>query len=77
MNKTMDASVIPPLNEIIGLPAASSPAELYCASENCFLKVLGRASLGDSDAQHDLVRLRVAYLNWAYAGQATAPRQPS
>lgn len=69
--------MIPPLNEIIGLPAASSPAELHCASESRFLNVLGRASLGDADAQLELVRLRVAYLNWAYAGQAAAPRQPS
>ena len=28
---------------------------------------LGRASQGDVDAQRQLVALRVAYLNWAYA----------
>lgn len=61
--------MIPPLNEMVGLPPATSLAELGSASERRFQTVLGRASLGDANAQIELVRLRVAYLNWAYASQ--------
>lgn len=57
---------IPPLNEIVGLPAASAAAEIARASEQRFRNVLGRASAGDPDARRDLLCLRVAYLNWAY-----------
>ena len=61
--------MIPPLNEMVGLPPATSPTELCHASERRFQTVLGRASYGDPNAQCELVRLRVAFLNWAYAGQ--------
>ncbi|NJD34348.1 MAG: hypothetical protein FIA96_05855 [Betaproteobacteria bacterium] len=63
------AEGIPPLNEIVGLPAATAPAEIVGASEERFLALAGRASRGDRAAQRELVRLRLAYLNWAYAGQ--------
>lgn len=63
------ADGIPPLNEIIGLPAATAPAEIAGVSEERFQALFSRASCGDQAAQRDLVRLRLAYLNWAYAGQ--------
>jgi len=74
------AQRIPPLNEIVGLPAATSPADIACASERHFLALFDQASRGDPDAQRDLVRLRLAYLNWAYASQAPGHlpiRQPA
>ncbi|MCK9382547.1 MAG: hypothetical protein M0P95_15975 [Sulfuritalea sp.] len=58
--------MIPPLNEMVGLPPATSPLELDCASERHFQTLLKRAARGETDAQDELVRLRVAYLNWAY-----------
>lgn len=61
--------MIPSLNEIIGLPPAASPADLGSASELRYLEMFDRAAQGDLHAQQELVRLRVAYLNWAYAGQ--------
>lgn len=63
------AQRIPPLNEIVGLPAATSSADIAYASERHFLVLFEQASRGDPDAQRDLVRLRLAYLNWAYASQ--------
>ena len=65
---------IPLLNEIVGLPAATAPAEIAGASEERFLALFSRASRGDSTAQRELVRLRLAYLNWAYAGQRGCQR---
>ena len=59
--------MLTPLNEIVGLSPATSPAELGSASELLFKTLLDKASLGDKNSQTDLVRLRVAYLNWAYA----------
>jgi hypothetical protein len=64
------ARLVPPLNEIVGLPAATPLVDVACASERRFEELFGRASLGDRDAQRDLVSLRLAYLNWAYAGRA-------
>ena len=61
--------MIPPLNEMVGLPPATSPTDLCHASERHFQTVLGRAADGDAGAQCELVRLRVAFLNWAYAGK--------
>lgn len=63
------ARVIPPLYEIVDLPAASSPAKIADASEERFHALFSHASRGDPVAQRELVRLRLAYLNWAYAGQ--------
>lgn len=68
--------MIPSLNEMIGLPLATSAMELDCASERRFKSVLERASQGDPDAQRELVALRVAYLNWAYASQQLGARRP-
>jgi len=68
--------MVPSLNEMIGLPPATSAAELGCASEKRFQMVLGRASQGDANAQRELVALRVAYLNWAYAGRQLGARRP-
>lgn len=61
--------MIPQLNDIIGLPPAASAAELGHASEKHFQRVYERASLGGIEAQRELITLRVAYLNWAYARQ--------
>lgn len=58
---------LPALNEIVGLPPAAPAAALGLASEQCFQALFGRASGGDEQAQRELVRLRLAYLNWAYA----------
>lgn len=61
------AGMIPPLNEIVGLPPATSPVDMDCAAETYFKTVLEKASAGDAQSQRDLIQLRVAYLNWAYA----------
>lgn len=61
--------MIPPLNELVGLPAAASPIELDAASERRLQENFARASAGDANAQRELVTLRVAILNWAYASQ--------
>lgn len=61
--------MIPSLNEMIGLPIATSAAELDSASERRFNALLDKASGGDANAQRELVALRIAYLNWAYASQ--------
>lgn len=65
---------IPPLNELVGLSAASAAVEIAGASEECFQALVGRASHGDPAAQRELIRLRLAYLNWAYAGRWLADR---
>mgnify|MGYP001579661830 CR=1 FL=1 len=57
------------LNELVGLPPETSPAELGCAIDRHFQAVLTRAAEGDVNAQRELVALRVAYINWAYSGQ--------
>ena len=69
------AQQIPPLNEIVGLPAATALADVACASERRFQLLIDQASRGDPDAQREVVRLRLAYLNWAYGHQI--PRQLS
>ena len=58
-----------PLHEIVDLPAATLPAKIADAIEARMQALFGHASGGDPVAQRELVRLRVAYLNWAYAGQ--------
>lgn len=65
--------MIPSLNEIVGLPPATSAAELDSASATRFQAMFDRAAQGDMHAQRELVTLRIAYLNWAYAGQESAP----
>lgn len=74
--ETAIARGIPLLNEIVGLPSATAPAEIAGASEERFLALFRRASRGDPTAQRELVRLRLAYLNWAYAGQRV-PQRPA
>lgn len=64
--------MVPALDEIVGLPPETPPAELYLASETSFLRVLRSASLGDAEARREVLRLRLAYLNWAYAGSHSA-----
>lgn len=61
---------LPALNEIVGLPHAAPPEALGHASEQRFQTLFRQASDGDPQAQGELVRLRLAYLNWAYAGKA-------
>lgn len=55
------------LNELVGLPPETSSAELGCAIDRHYQTALDRAMVGDANAQRELVTLRVAYLNWAYA----------
>lgn len=57
-----------PLNEIVGLPAASAPADIARVSEQRYLALFDQASRGDPQSQRELVSLRLAYLNWAYLG---------
>lgn len=61
---------LPALNEIVGLPHAAPPEELGHASEQRFQTLFRQASDGDRQAHGELVRLRLAYLNWAYASKA-------
>ncbi|MDP1613617.1 MAG: hypothetical protein Q8M11_21365 [Sulfuritalea sp.] len=56
-----------PLNEIIGLPRATPATELARAAERCCETLFARASCGDTNAQREIVELRVASLIWAYA----------
>lgn len=63
-----------PLNEIIGLPPATSATELACAAERCRDMLFDRASSGDENAHRELVELRVASLIWAYANPETRQR---
>lgn len=67
---------IPPLNELVGLPAATTALEIAGASEECFQALVKRASRGDQVAQRELIRLRLAYLNWAY-GRGSIAMRPS
>jgi hypothetical protein len=67
--------MIPSLSEMIDLPLAAPAEEIDCAIEERFKSVLARASLGDANAQRELVALRIAYLNWAYASQQLGARR--
>lgn len=69
--------MMPPFNEIVGLPASMSPDQLALAAEQCCQALFDRASGGDVVARRKLVELHAAYLTWAYAdrrqqGQAEA-----
>lgn len=61
--------MIAPLNEIIGLPIATSANELARVAEQCSESLFDRASSGDEHAQREIVQLRVASLIWAYANR--------
>jgi hypothetical protein len=61
--------MIAPLNEIIGLPPATSATELASAAERCCETLFDRASGGDASVQREIVELRVASLIWAYANR--------
>lgn len=50
-------------------PAAKPTAKIADASEERFQALFSHASRGDPAAQRELVRLRLAYLTWAYAGR--------
>ena len=65
--------MIRPLHEMVGLPPATPPEELHCASEQGLRAAFERASRGDKSAHRELVGLRVAYLNWAYATREAGP----
>ena len=66
-------TMLPLLNEIVGLSSAAAPEELGEASEQRFNALFAMASRGDAQAQAELLRLRLAYLNWAYAGRRVRP----
>lgn len=53
---------------IVGLPAVADPEEIFRASQLRFASLIEYATQGDQQARHELLRLRLAYLNWAYAG---------
>jgi hypothetical protein len=55
------------LNDIVGLPSATSSTEIAHAADLRAETLFSRASGGDSDAQRALVELQCAYLVWAYA----------
>lgn len=59
--------MMPPLNEIVGLPASMSSAEIAVAAEQCCQTLFAKASGGDVVARRELVKLHAAYLTWAYA----------
>lgn len=65
--------MIRPLHEIVGLPPETPPAELHCASERHLRTAFERASRGDKNAHRELIDLRLAYLNWAYANSEGRP----
>lgn len=65
--------MIRPLHEIVGLPPETPPAELHSASEQHLRTAFERASRGDKNAHRELVGLRLAYLNWAYANSEGCP----
>ena len=65
--------MIRPLHEMLGLPSETPPAELHCASEQHLRTAFERASCGDKNAHRELVGLRLAYLNWAYANSEDCP----
>lgn len=73
------AQAVPPLHEIVDLPVATPPAKIADAIEERFRALFSRASRGDQVAQRELINLRLAYLNWAYAGQLVrkCPAHPS
>jgi hypothetical protein len=54
------------LNEMVGLPATTSPPEIARAADQYSEALYKRASGGDTNAQRDLLKLHCAYLTWAY-----------
>lgn len=62
-------ATLPLLNEMVGLSPAAAPEELDEASEQRFRALFETASRGDAQAQAELLSLRLAYLNWAYASR--------
>jgi len=65
--------MVPALHEVVGLPPTTPPEELRCASEQRLRAAFERASRGDRNARRELVGLRIAYLNWAYAPGEPGP----
>lgn len=61
------------LHELVGLPAATPPLEIACAADQHLAELFKQASGGDANAQRDVVRLRSAYLVWAYGRLANGP----
>jgi hypothetical protein len=57
------------LLRIVDLPPVADPEDIVRASQSRFASLMEFATQGDEQARHDLVRLRLAYLNWAYAGE--------
>ena len=66
--------MIPPLDEILGLPPDAAPYEFASAADRCYETLFGRAGSGDANAQRDLVQFHVAYLLWAYADRKSRNR---
>ncbi len=58
--------------EIVDLPTETQRLTEGEVLATCLQACRDRASNGDSNAQRELVVLRVDYLNWAYARQSVA-----
>ena len=59
------------LTRVVGLSQAADPEEIVQASQHRFSTLIGNAAQGDEQARKAVLRLRLAYLNWAYAGERT------
>jgi hypothetical protein len=57
---------------IVGLPSVADPEEMIQASQSRFASLIEPATQGDEQARRDVLLLRLAYLNWAYAGGRNA-----
>lgn len=60
-----------PLHQVVCLPPETPASELAHVVEAHFRRAFEKAASGD--AQDELVALRIAYLNWAYARRDGLP----
>lgn len=62
------------LNDLLDLPPDSRPLDLARAVEGAEVMLQYQAKRGNQEAGRAMLRLRLAYLNWAYVlrGQSSA-----
>ncbi len=60
------------LPRIVGLSQTADPEEIWQASQHRFSTLIRNAAQGDDQARKAVIRLRLAYLNWAYGGDRQA-----
>jgi hypothetical protein len=65
------------LPSVVGLPQTADPEEIWRASQNRFSALVESAAQGDDQARKAVIRLRLAYLNWAYGGEREAVVRPT